>query len=242
MSQGRDSSHGCCGGNKDLQATPGSNPRVSQPSETRPPPHPASATLPSCSPHPAPCDRCLCDPVVVSRGGVAGVQDWACGLLLRPKPGSEDGVSLGQQDAPRILISCWRSPRLWSSFYSFVPTQARYAHVPLWLVAVQPPRDPPLSAAPPPAPVCFPSTSSKACCRQGSGGGALGVTRWAAGLLAQRWGRRLWQVVVTRGVACNTRVYCAHNSLAVYTTLLQGTQLYNSRNRRVSCRRIDPRS
>lgn len=34
---------------------------------------------------------------------------WACGLLLRPKPDTEDGVSLGQQDAPRILISCWRS-------------------------------------------------------------------------------------------------------------------------------------
>lgn len=170
------------------------------------------------------------------------MQDWACGLLLRPKPGSEDGVSLGQQDAHRILIRCWRSPLLWSTFYTSVPTQARYAHVPLWLVAAQPSCEPPLSAAPPPAPVCFPSASTKAWCRQGSNGGALGVTRLAAGLLAQRRGRRLWQVVVTRGVACNTRVCRAHNSLAVYTTLLQCTQLYNSRYRWVSCRRVDARS
>lgn len=199
--------------------------------------HPPVPWPPSC-----PCDRCWCGPVVISNGGVADVQDWACGLLLRPKPGSEDGVSLGHQDAPRILISCWRSPLLWSTFYTFVPTQTHYAHVPFWLVAVRPSCEPPISAAPPLAPVCFLSASSMAWCRQGSVGEVLGITRWATGLLAQRRGRRLWQVVVTRGVACNTRVCYAHNSLPVYTTLLQCTQLYNSRYKRVSCRCVDARS
>ncbi|MPC37816.1 hypothetical protein E2C01_031309 [Portunus trituberculatus] len=75
---------------------------------------------PSLQPLPAPCQSAAkhrqslsCDGTMVWWGwGVSGRVVWPVGVaqgqgaVLRPKPGSEDGVSLGQQDAPRILIIC----------------------------------------------------------------------------------------------------------------------------------------
>ena len=228
MSQDRDSSHGGCGGNKDLQANPGSNPRVSQPTVPRPvaPPHHPSNPQP-CTSHPSCCDGS----VAWRSCGLLAKVLWSAGrfrcegLLLRPRPDAEDGVSLGQQDAPRILISCWRSAWLCNISDTFILAEARNTLVPsvpsralACLLCALP-------AVSPPAPVCFPSRPKS------RGDEAVHSSRGCLDprLLAQQRRRQVWRVVVTWGMVCNSCVCRVHNHLVVYTTPLQCTQLYNSR-------------